>query len=387
MLRTMPVILLILIALIWFLDPILPTACKSILFALSLSVKAVIIFLLPLIIFLLLFKTVSQLSKNASRLVLFILAAVCMSNFLSTMISYQIASGIYSLGVTLSLAQEHLGLSPAWEWSLPKLVANDTAMFSGLILGLLIPKIAPSSVGQLAGLADRIVHALLKAITWVVPLFIAGFVVKLVDDKVLETIVQHYAVIFCLVALSAYSYILFLYLLVNRFRLSHFLQNIKNMLPAAISGFCSMSSAASLPLTIIAAEKNAKNAPLARLAIPTTVNIHLIGDCFSIPIFAFAVLSSFGMPEPSVSSYLIFAGYFVLAKFSVAAIPGGGILVMLPLLESYLGFTPEMASLITALYILFDPVITSANVFGNGAFALVLDRIQSVFSKEKVTLS
>jgi Na+/H+-dicarboxylate symporter len=34
-----------------------------------------------------------------------------------------------------------------------------------------------------------------------------------------------------------------------------------------------------------------------------------------------------------------------------------------------------MMSLITALYILFDPIITSANVLGNGAFAKMIDSL------------
>ena len=145
-------------------------------------------------------------------------------------------------------------------------------------------------------------------------------------------------------------------------------------IPAAVSGFSTMSSAASMPLTIIGAENSAKNKDLARSVIPATVNIHLIGDCFAIPILAYAVLKSFGMTEPSLLSYLTFSLYFVIAKFSVAAIPGGGILVMLPILEAYLGFNAEMMSLITALYVLFDPVITCANVLGNGAFAKLIDR-------------
>jgi Na+/H+-dicarboxylate symporter len=138
-----------------------------------------------------------------------------------------------------------------------------------------------------------------------------------------------------------------------------------------------------MPLTIIGTEKNSKNPALSRLAIPVTVNTHLIGDCFAIPIFAFAVMKNFAMPEPAFFSYVIFAFYFVLAKFSVAAIPGGGIIVMLPILESQLGFNTEMSSLITALYILFDPVITCANVCGNGAFAMALNKIQSLFQSGK----
>ncbi len=47
---------------------------------------------------------------------------------------------------------------------------------------------------------------------------------------------------------------------------------------------------------------------------------------------------------------------------------------MLPILETHLNFTGPMMSLITALYILFDPVITCINVLGNGGFAMIMDK-------------
>ncbi len=53
---------------------------------------------------------------------------------------------------------------------------------------------------------------------------------------------------------------------------------------------------------------------------------------------------------------------------------------MIPILESHLGFNGEMISLITALYILFDPVITAANVMGNGAFAMGVSKAAESFS-------
>ena len=89
-------------------------------------------------------------------------------------------------------------------------------------------------------------------------------------------------------------------------------------------------------------------------------------------------MKSYGVAEPSLYSYLVFMSYFVLAKFSVAAVPGGGILVMLPILESCLGFNAQMLSLMTALYVLFDPFITCANVLGNGAFAKLIDKLATV---------
>lgn len=376
MFRKMPVILLVVIFCVLMLDGILPIEYKSILYALSLTIKSCIIFVLPIIIFMLLFKTLSKLASNATKIILLILFGVCCSNFLSTMISYNVGSAIYNMDLSIALPKDAIGLAPAWTFSLPKLIANDHAMFGGVILGVLFSLFASGVAEKISNWFEKIVDVTLRCIILVIPVFIAGFVVKLIHDKVMQNIVHDYAKIFILVALAQFSYIAFIYMVTNRFKVSEVINSIRNMLPAAIAGFGSMSSAASMPLTIVGAEKNTKNPDLTRLVIPATVNIHLIGDCFAIPIFAFAVMKNFGVAEPTLYAYTIFAFYFVMAKFSVAAIPGGGILVMLPILESNLGFTAEMGSLITALYILFDPVITCANVLGNGGFALALSKVQ-----------
>ncbi len=384
MFHKMPVLLLAIIGAIFLFEGYIPYDVKAHVFALSLLVKSIIIFSLPFVIFMLLFKTVAGFSRGATKLVFFVLAGVCLSNFLSTMISYVIGSSVYHMDLSLASPQESGGLIPAWQGSVPGVITNDIAMFSGLFLGLFLPRIMPQLAQRLSDLSEKVVSQMFKVLTCIVPLFIAGFVLKLSHDKVINTIAKDYARIFILVAVSVLSYILLIYFVSNRGVISRFIQSIKNMLPAAIAGFSSMSSAAAMPLTILGAEKNSKNPSFARLSIPTTVNIHLIGDCFAIPIFAFAVMKNYGMTEPLFYSYLIFALYFVLAKFSVAAIPGGGILVMLPVLESQLGFTAEMGSLITALYILFDPVITCANVLGNGGFAMALDRLQPSYESSKV---
>ena len=191
-------------------------------------------------------------------------------------------------------------------------------------------------------------------------MLVAGFIVKMQADGAIATIVKNYTLVFAIVLFAQISYIALAYFIASHFRVDEFLRSIKNMIPAAISGFST----------------NAKNKNLARLSIPITVNIHLIGDCIAIPIFAYAVLKNYAMPEPTIFTYIIFTFYFVLAKFSVAAIPGGGIIVMLPILEAYLGFNSDMLLFITAIYILFDPVITCVNILGNGAFAKMIDLVK-----------
>lgn len=375
----MPFILVVILVAIISLDAMIPFAIKQILYSISLSIKEVIILILPFIICGLLFKAAVMLSKNATKIIGIILILVCISNFISTFISHYVGIQIYNFDLSLIIPHELSGLTPLWLINFPKLIANDKAMFVGILLGIIVAKWRPEKAIPIAQKIDAFVGNLLMKFTYLIPLFVVGFVIKLQYDGVIHIIIKDYTSIFILIAIAQFGYILLSYLLFNNSRIQPFLNNIQNMLPAAISGFCTMSSAASMPLTIMGAENNAQNKDLARSVIPATVNIHLVGDCFAIPIFAYAVLKSFGMPEPSMFHYLIFTFYFVIAKFSVAAIPGGGIIVMLPILESYLGFNAEMMSLITALYILFDPVITCANVLGNGAFAKMIDRLFARF--------
>ena len=383
MFQKMPVILILIIALATLLDSYLPLEIKSILYAVSLSIKATIVFVLPVIVFMLLFKALAKLANSATRTILFVLLAVCCSNFISTMISYQIGRAVYQFDLSIVVPDSLNGLAPAWTFVLPKLIPNQYAMFGGLILGLLGSKFYPVRTERISLIFDQIIATALKAIVYLIPIFITGFAVKLIHDRLLQNIIKEYSLIFALVAMSQLTYIGFLYFAVNRFQMPGFVSCIKNMLPAALAGFSSMSSAASMPITLIGAEKNTQNPNLARLIVPTTVNVHLIGCSFAIPIFAFAVLKNFQQPEPTFWVYLLFALSFVMAKFSVAAIPGGGILVMLPILESQMGFTSEMLSLITALYILLDPMITCANILGNGAFAIIISRsLKYVFKEE-----
>lgn len=376
----MPIILAVVIAALILLEPALSLTVKQALYSISLSIKAIIILVLPLIIFVLLFKTAATLSRGAGKILALILGLVCVSNFLAAFLSHYVGMLIYHFPISLIKPEENHELNPLWMWHFPTLLGNATAMFAGIGVGLIAAKVSPRQTYTLSVQLEWGIGKLFSGFLYVMPFFVGGFVVKLQYDGVMGLIIKDYTAVFLVTALAELAYILLFYTLANRFSWRKIFSNLKNMLPAAISGFSTMSSAASMPLTLMGVQNNLENQDIARSVVPATVNIHLMGDCFAIPIFAYAVMKSFGMPEPSLLVYLTFTAYFVLAKFSVAAVPGGGIIVMLPILESYLGFHSTMLSLITALYILFDPITTSINILGNGAFAKLVD---SLFSHKK----
>lgn len=375
MFRKMPLILLCMIGVTALCFPWMSESFASILYAISASLKSSIFFLLPFVIFALLCKTAISLARQASLWIGCILAMICLSNFCSTMMSYLVGNLSCHFVTALPNITKQSGLAPFWDFSLPKLISNSYAMFLGLILGVTIGYKKGSLGETVQRYLDKFLSYALNTILYMVPVSIAGFMVKMLYEGTLSQITKSYLPIFFWVATAVFAYISFLYFLSSRGQGKSTWQSIKNMLPAAVAGFGSMSSVAAMPLTLVATKKNSQRPDVAASLIPATVNIHLIGDCFAIPIFAFAIIKTFGIEIPSFSTYLVFALYFVLAKFSVAAIPGGGIIIMLPILETYLGFQGEMLTLITTLYILFDPLITSANVLGNGAFALLAEKL------------
>lgn len=374
MFKKMPFILLGLIAFLLCTTHLIPLSVKAWVFGFSLSIKSLIVFLLPVVIFGLLFKTAASLAKGATRIIFLLFAAVCGSNMISTMLSYTVGHALYQSSVSIAFPESADQLLPSWSFSLPQWVGNSHAMLAGLVLGIAFAMWLPRQTPKIAEVIGNVVGYILKGFLCVMPIFVGGFALKLISDGLLGKIVQDYAWIFAAIAVAEFSYIALLYLAASGFSWRGALRSIQNMIPATVTGFGTMSSAAAMPLTLAGAEKNCSDPKLAQAIIPATVNIHLIGDCFAIPILAFAVMKNFGIQEPTFAAYCIFAVYFVLTTFSVAAIPGGAIIVMLPILESYLGFNAEMLSLITAVYVLFDPMNASANIMGNGAFSMLMSR-------------
>ena len=374
--RHTPLILLLIITFGLLFHPYLPLPFKACLYAASLTIKSVIIFVLPFIIFSLLFKTVMELANRATVIISLIIFCLIASNYLATFLSHYVGEAIYHLQLNIitppTLGE---GLMPAWHLTLPKLIDNNIAMLLGLVFGLIGGKLQSKSMLKLSEQLNQITQFLLKYIIYLVPFFVVGFVMKLQQDGVMQMIIQDYLQIFGIIIITQIVYIVAYYFMINRFNLKVTYLSLKHILPAAIAGFTTMSSAAALPLTMNAVSKHAINKDIARSTVSVTTNIHLIGDCIGIPIFAYALMKSFGVPAPSLLAYSLFAMYFVIAKFSVAAVPGGGIIVMLPILEKHLGFSPDMLSLMLALYILMDPIVTAINILGNGAFAKGIDQL------------
>ena len=268
-------------------------------------------------------------------------------------------------------------MQPILTLGIKPLIPSDKMMFSAVILGMIFYFKRSQNVNKLADSIQNLVNIFLKKyFIPCLPIYVVGFVLML------SILFANYAQVFILICLLIVAYIALLYLIAANFSLKTFKKYLKEMFVPGLTGFTTISSAVTMPLTIAAVEKNTGDKSFARMIIPSTVNIHMIGHGLSIPVTALSILLLSGQDLPDITTFAQFVIYFCIAKFSASAVPGGGIIVILPILQSQLGFSAEMCSIIIMLDILQDAVLTSANVMGNGVFAIITHKLyKKIFLK------
>ena len=149
---------------------------------------------------------------------------------------------------------------------------------------------------------------------------------------------------------------------------------LATMMPAYLTALGTSSSAATIPVTLAQTRRNGVSNAVASFTIPLCATIHLAGSTSKIFAFAFAIVLTQGLTISTVQ----WVGFiFMLGITMIAApgVPGGAIMAATGLLSSMLGFNDEQVGLMIATYIAMDSFGTATNVTGDGAIAIVVDRL------------
>ncbi|WP_066013252.1 cation:dicarboxylate symporter family transporter [Endozoicomonas atrinae] len=378
----LPAMLLVVLFIPFLTDSWVSYDVKSFFFSLSLTIKSLLVFVLPFIVFSFVVTCLARMGKSALLFTLLLIVMVFASNITAIFTGYTIGSvmvPLISMPITLD-ALDGSGLATMWVFELPPLFTNMNALIVGFIAGMLVNLLDIQPLRELFFRASDVSSWFLKHIFIpILPFFILGFAFKLHADGILSQAISAYGPILLLVIVSQLTYLFIYFFVAARCSFRDFITYVGNVFPAWLTGLSTVSSAASMPVLIDSTEKNIGSQIMARTIVPATINIHTIGSAIGLTILALVTLNTFNMPIPDLQSFAIFGFYYALAKFSVAAVPGGVILVVGPILQSLMGFSDEMLGLITAVYMIFDPFGTAMNVSGNGAFAIVFSRLCQCF--------
>jgi Na+/H+-dicarboxylate symporter len=328
---------------------------------------------------------VSSFKGESWKVILILVPLVCVSNFSGFITSYICTSPLLKTGfINISKLDVKNVLEPAWSINLVPLVKNDVAMMAGVACGIASSFSKNPAIEKANIILSKAAGFLLKKVILVIlPFFIVGFIVKMKHEETLSLVIKEYSLLLGVLTVVAYGYMFILMFFLSSSNLRTSFARFKNLLPGVLIGLFSMSSAAAIPSTIEASEKNLKNKNIARFVVPATANMHLLGDCFALPIIGLALMVSFGYKFPTFYEYFIFSLYGVVAKFAAAGIPGGSAIIFIPIFESVFNFSPTMLTAVTAIYVLFDPIATSSNVFGHGVFAVLFEKVYTKIFKVK----
>ncbi len=374
----LPLFLLLILIIPLYIGPHVSIQAKAFLYSISLSIKELLLFILPIIIFSFVFAALLNLKSGVIKFIVTLVAMIFVSNCTAIFTGFTVGS----LTLTKLSIPAHVpvdaesALNALWTLKLPKWIGNQYALIIGFVLGIIFSFKRNATVDRAAKkLHFYAITFLKKVFIPLLPIFILGFVFKLEHEHLLARALKTYGPVCLIVVSTQLCYMLLLYFVVAKFNIKRFLNYLKNVLPATITGFSTLSSAATMPLLILCTEKNLKDPEVAEMVIPATINTHTLGSALGITILSLTTLLAFGHELPSITEFMEFGFLYALAKFAVAAVPGGAIIVVTPLLEAYLHFSSEMIGLITAIYMLFDPFGTATNVTGNGFFAIAFSKI------------
>jgi Na+/H+-dicarboxylate symporter len=374
--------LVVAIFLISVLGDIVPEGVQRAFYTISIAMKETLVFLMPVIVFAFIVACLSSFRAKAPLLIVMLLGFVIFSNFFFVQIGYVAGDIILPLmgyhagnahASALPLTPE---LQPYFSIPYPRLITTDMALLIGTLVGLYGAFWgSPALVKWGNILKNKVQFGLSKIFIPLVPLYVVGFLFKVNHDQSLTEMFTGYGpVIGLIIVVQILSTFLF-FVKANFGNFKDIKTSLKNVFPSGLVALSTMSSVATLPLTLAAAEKNTKNKAIAEIVIPAATNIHHVGDSVAVPILIAAVCAINGFDPMSYSTFLVLSAYYMVAKFGVASVPGGEMIVILPILEAHFGFTDSMSGLLTTLYILSDPFITVANVLSNGAFAILMDKL------------
>ena len=338
-------------------------------------------FAIPLIIMGLIMPAISDLGKGAGKLLLLTAAIAYISTLFSGFMTYFAASSIFPglleshINTTAQVADSGKELLPYFTISIPPVLDVMSALVLAFVIGLGLSFQEKSSLKLVVKDFQIIIMQVIEnVIVPLLPLFILGIFTSMSFSgkvyAILSVFLNIIGVIFALHILL----LLLQYTVTGIFVKKNPLRLLATMMPAYFTALGTQSSAATIPVTLKQTLKNGVSEKIAGFVVPLCATIHLSGSIMKITACAMALMILEGMPF----NFTLFAGLvFMLGIAMVAApgVPGGAIMAAIGILQSMLGFNEEMIGLMIALYIAMDSFGTACNVTGDGAIALVVDKI------------
>ena len=339
-------------------------------------------FIIPLLILGLVAPGIADLGKGAGRLLLITALLAYGFTLFSGFFTYFTCDLSYPWLLNTSdklsaVADNTVALQPYFTVEMPAVMGVMSALILAFTLGLGMSVIDGNRLKSVMDDFKDIINQVITAVIIpVLPLYIFGIFLNMTNSGQVAGVMNVFLKIIVFIFVMTVVLLFIQFFIAGMVGKKNPLRLFRNMLPAYMTALGTQSSAATIPVTLEQTIRNGVRPDLAGFVIPLCATIHLSGSTMKIVACSMAIMLMSGMEI----NFAQFAGFIMMLGIAMVAapgVPGGAIMAALGLLQSMLGFDETAQGLMIALYIAMDSFGTATNVTGDGAIAVIVDRINS----------
>lgn len=338
-------------------------------------------FTVPLLILFFITSGIAALPRNSGKLLSRTLGFAYLSTITAGTLAFLVASVVVPMltqANTAAAASDVAHLAPFIEMDIPPAISVMTALALAFIFGLGIAATQAVQLKQLSDQGRDVIQLMLeKVIIPLLPLYIAGEFAQMAAAGTVFATLKTFGIVLLLAVAMHWCWIITLYTIAGVKAGKSPFALIKNMMPAYFTALGTMSSAATIPVSLQATKANNVKPDVANFTVPLCATIHLSGSTITIVTCAMAVVTMVnGLEMPSLLTVLPFIFMLGVVMLAAPGVPGGAVMSAVGLLGSMLGFGDAAIALMIALYMAQDSFGTACNVTGDGAIAVLVDKAE-----------
>ncbi|MDU2558746.1 MULTISPECIES: dicarboxylate/amino acid:cation symporter [Anaerococcus] len=271
-----------------------------------------------------------------------------------------------------------------FQMDIPSIMPVMTALVTAILFGLaVIWTKSETWANLLREFNNMVLEIVNRVIIKVLPFYIATTFAELSYEGVILSQFPVFLKVIAIVILGHYIWLALLYALGGIFSKTNPMEVLKYYPPAYVTALGTMSSAATLSVSLQCSRKSKTLDPKIRdFVVSLCSNTHLCGSVLTETFFVMVVSQVLYGSLPSTGNMILFI--LLLGIFAIGApgVPGGTVMASLGLITSILGFDATGTALILSIFALQDSFGTACNITGDGAIALMVTGILGKVPKE-----
>lgn len=336
-------------------------------------------FIIPLIIVGLVTPAIADIGNKAGKILIVTVIIAYASTLFAGFSSYLTGAALFpsmiDTGAVNQAMTDVTDPSPFFSITLPPAMGVMTALVLAFVIGLCLAATQHKVLMDAVHGFEEIVSMTIKnAIIPLLPIYIFGIFLNMTFVGEVFSILTVFIKIIGIIFALHIAVMLIQYCIAGAISRKNPLKMLVNMLPAYLTALGTQSSAATIPVTLEQIRKNGVSEDISGFVVPLCATIHLAGSTLKIVACALALMIMQGMPY-DIGMFASFIFMLGITMVAAPGVPGGAIMAALGVLHSMLGFDQEAQALMIALYIAMDSFGTACNVTGDGAIAVVIEKI------------